>query len=255
MPVTRVQATTSTGSRPSGRNSGRPDARTELRKARERRGLSLDDVSQQARIPRHYIVALERGDVDVLPAGRFRSAYHRQYRSFLGLPPMAEDITAQADAPFHDEPEVTSTTNTIPRGDEIPTVRLVASGFAFTLLVVLLLRVGAVVLESPPAFLTPDPEEAVASEVVAADTVAMAQSVALRAIEDVRVSVTTDEGVVRKGVLPGGESVSIASDGPITLEIADLTRVRVRYNGSRLEPLHNLSKGWRLVFLPDETGE
>ncbi len=69
---------------------------TDLRNARQRRGLSLDEVSSQASIPRHYLVALERGDIHVLPQGRFRSGYHRQYRSFLGLPPTAEDLPTQA---------------------------------------------------------------------------------------------------------------------------------------------------------------
>jgi cytoskeletal protein RodZ len=231
-----------------------PSPRSVLRRARKRRGLSLDDVAHQARIPRRYVVALERGDVDVLPHGRFRSGYHRQYRSFLGLPPVAEGhVSAKPSAPSEAR-EVTGTTGTIPRGDEIPTFRLVASGFAFTLLVVLILRVGSVVLESPPAFLNfnaaaPETSESLAA--AAAEGIAKAQRIGLRAIEDVRVSVTTTEGTIRHGVLPGGESVSIESDGPITLEIADLTRVRVRYNGSRLEPLHNLSKGRRLVFVPE----
>ncbi len=233
-----------------------PRRRSDLRQARKRRGLTLDDVSHQARIPRRYVVALERGDIDVLPHGRFRSGYHRQYRSFLGLPPVAEDQTASRPADPEAPQELTGTTGTIPRSDEIPVLRLVASGFAFTLLVVLLLRVGAVVLESPPAFLTDGAADSEASDqvgIAAAEGIAKAQTIGLRAIEDVRVSVLTTEGVIREGILPGGESVSVESDGPITLDIADLTRVRVRYNGSRLEPLHNLSKGRRLVFVPEPT--
>lgn len=257
------------------------ELRADLRSARERRGLTLDDVSAQARIPRHYIVALERGDVDILPHGRFRSAYHRQYRSFLGLPPVAEDRPTMVDPERgtaldpHGDPstELTGTTGTMPRGDEIPTMRLIASGFAFTLLVVLVLRVGAVVVEAPlPDFLasadTPSPDDIITIDPSAAAVVptpaaepvpaapavpTAAQSVKLRAIEDVRVAVTTDEGTVRRGILPGGQSFAVESDGPITLEISDLTRVRVRYNGNRLEPLHNLSKGRRLVFVPEAT--
>ncbi len=242
--------------RPSARPTASPKPRSELRRARKRRGLSLEEVSQQAKIPRRYLLALERGDTDVLPHGRFRSGYHRQYRSFLGLPPVAEGLAVAPKPDFDAPSEVTGTTGTLPRFDEIPILRLVASGFAFTLLVVLLLRVGALVVETPPTFFGLDASGTESSEsetdAAAAPPVA-AQSVVLRAIEDVRVGVTTDKGTVRRGVLPGGESVTIDSDGPITLDIADLTRVRVRYNGSRLEPLHNLSKGRRLVFLPEPT--
>ena len=82
--------------------------RSDLRRARKRRGLTLDDVAHQARIPRRYVVALERGDVNVLPHGRFRSGYHRQYRSFLGLPPVAENQVSSKPAEPEEAPEVTT---------------------------------------------------------------------------------------------------------------------------------------------------
>jgi DNA-binding XRE family transcriptional regulator len=231
----------------------RPTPHSELRRARERRGLSVDDVANQAKIPRQYIKALERGDTSALEPGPFRKAYHRNYRSFLGLPPMAEDLKIKAPAQQLDEPEVTSTTGTIPRGDEIPTLRLILSGFAFTLLVVMVLRVGAVMVDSPTwlDFGTTDAAE----DLAAAAALEPAQVVGLRAIEDVRVNVITDEGTIREGVLRGGKSISVKTDGPISIEISDLTRVRLRYNDSRLEPLHNLSKGRRLVFLPDSRAD
>ena len=258
---------------------------TDLRNARERRGLSLDEVSSLMRVPRHYLLALERGDIDVLPQGPFRTSYHSRYRSFLGLPPTAEDIPTQAlrrseatehHSPEHDE-ELTGTTGTMPRHEELPTLRLIAAGFAVTLLVVLGLRVGNTVLENPASFGLGDEADAPAAQFstvvmsegsasapqtpqTAPSTAAAADSdptasqrVHLRAIEDVRVSVETDEGSVRRGIVPGGDSFSVATDGPISLEISDLTRVVVRYNGKRIEPLHNLSKGRKLVFLPEET--
>ncbi len=233
--------------------SRRRVARSELQRARERRGLTIEDCAAQCKIQPVYLVALERGDTTTLKPGSFRQTYHRQYRSFLGLPPMAEDLAKRPAAPPREEPvEITSTTGTMPRGDELPTTRLVASGFAFTLLVVLLLRVGALLAESPPAFFAEDATAAAPEAAAGAAAPTSAQTVGLRAIEDVRVSVTTDEGTIRRGILPGGEAVTIESDGPITVEISDLTRVTVRYNESRLEPLHNLSKGRRLVFLPGE---
>jgi cytoskeletal protein RodZ len=236
-----------------------------------------------------YLVALERGDIDALPQGTFRTYYHSEYRSFLGLPPTAEDLPTQA---LHQAapPQVAPTdpeadlTGTIPRHEELPTLRLIASGFAVTLLVVLGLRVGSVVMENPAAFgfgddaaatessaqfstvvmsegtasggpKAPSAAPSTASTAIVSATAdpTARQRVHLRAIEDVRVSVETDEGSVRRGIVPGGDSFSVATDGPISLEISDLTRVVVRYNGKRIEPLHNLSKGRRLVFVPEET--
>ena len=58
----------------------------DLRQERERRGLSLDEVSQRSRIPRNYLLALESGEVGGLPRGPFLESYQRQYLLFLGLP-------------------------------------------------------------------------------------------------------------------------------------------------------------------------
>ncbi len=233
----------------------------ELQNARERKGLSLDDVSSQVRIPRRYLVALESGDVDVLPPGSFRSTYHRQYRSFLGLPPIAEDFASPAAEREAPTTEVTSTTGTIPRSDEIPTSRLIMSGFAVTLLLVLLMQLGSVVVDrwNLPSKLLAGDEDAAAAADPTVDAAAeeapvgptVAQTVRLRAIEDVRVFVQTPEGVQRKGVIPGGETYDVESNGIITIEVSNLTRVVVTYNGNRIEPLHNLSKGRRLVFVPE----
>lgn len=233
---------------------------SELQSARERRGLSLDDVSQQARIPRHYLVALERNDTDVLPEGRFRDAYERQYRSFLGLPRVLESTRLPRPAePTAPPLETTGTTGTMLHLETAPTRRLLGVGFIFTLVVALSVRLGASVLQRPPADI-PTPPPLPTTEPIrtppaptAPEVAATAHRVSLRAIENVRVKVETTEGTVRKGVLPGGKSVEVDSDGPITVEVSDLTRVVVHYNGDRIEPLHNLSQGRRLVFVPEGT--
>ena len=37
----------------------------------------------------------------------------------------------------------------------------------------------------------------------------------------------------------------------VALEVADLNKVQITYNQETLEPLHNLSRGRRLVFIRD----
>ncbi len=58
-----------------------------LRRAREARGLALDAVAGATRIARRYLEALERGDLDSLPAGPFGKGYIRSYAKVLGIDP------------------------------------------------------------------------------------------------------------------------------------------------------------------------
>lgn len=58
-----------------------------LRKAREARGLALEGVAEATRIARRHLEALERSDLDALPAGPFGKGYVRSYAKLLGIDP------------------------------------------------------------------------------------------------------------------------------------------------------------------------
>jgi len=58
-----------------------------LKDAREARGLSLDEVAKTTRIARHHLEALEKGDLDALPAGPFAKGFIEAYAKALGLDP------------------------------------------------------------------------------------------------------------------------------------------------------------------------
>ncbi len=58
-----------------------------LRRAREARGLALDAVADATRIARRHLEALERSDLDALPAGPFGKGYVRSYAKLLGIDP------------------------------------------------------------------------------------------------------------------------------------------------------------------------
>jgi transcriptional regulator with XRE-family HTH domain len=59
----------------------------QLRRAREARGLALDRVADATRIARRHLEALERSDLEALPAGPFGKGYVRAYAEFLGVDP------------------------------------------------------------------------------------------------------------------------------------------------------------------------
>jgi cytoskeletal protein RodZ len=58
-----------------------------LRRAREARGLTLAAVADKTRIALRHLEALERGDLEAVPAGPFGKSYIRSYAEVLGIDP------------------------------------------------------------------------------------------------------------------------------------------------------------------------
>ncbi|WP_347302070.1 helix-turn-helix transcriptional regulator [Croceibacterium sp. TMG7-5b_MA50] len=63
----------------------------ELRAAREARGLSLEQVAADTRIPQRHLVTLESGAFHTLPGRTYATGFARSYAKVLGLDP---DVTA-----------------------------------------------------------------------------------------------------------------------------------------------------------------
>jgi cytoskeletal protein RodZ len=62
-----------------------PTAGERLRAAREKTGLSLEDVAAQTRIPQRHLAAIETGDWDSLPAPTYTIGFAKSYASAVGL--------------------------------------------------------------------------------------------------------------------------------------------------------------------------
>jgi cytoskeletal protein RodZ len=58
-----------------------------LRRARQQRGVSLQQIAQSTKIPLRHLEALERDDLATLPAGMYRRAHVRAYATAVGLDP------------------------------------------------------------------------------------------------------------------------------------------------------------------------
>ena len=56
-----------------------------LRAAREERGLSLEDVAAQTRIPQRHLESIEVADWDKLPAPTYTTGFAKSYASAVGL--------------------------------------------------------------------------------------------------------------------------------------------------------------------------
>lgn len=56
-----------------------------LRAAREEKGVSLEDVAAQTRIPQRHLASIETGDWDSLPAPTYTIGFAKSYASAVGL--------------------------------------------------------------------------------------------------------------------------------------------------------------------------
>ncbi|PLX22065.1 hypothetical protein C0584_00885 [Candidatus Parcubacteria bacterium] len=57
----------------------------DLKRAREERGLGLEEVSRQTKINLKYLRAIESGDFSALPSGLYARKFLKQYAKFLSL--------------------------------------------------------------------------------------------------------------------------------------------------------------------------
>ncbi|KRT34971.1 helix-turn-helix domain-containing protein [Acetomicrobium hydrogeniformans] len=81
-----------------------------LRRTREERGLSLDDVAKDTKIPRSHLLAIESGEMDRLPGRIFARFFIKEYLSYLGL----SELWSQYDSflPMDEQVEISSVLGT-----------------------------------------------------------------------------------------------------------------------------------------------
>jgi cytoskeletal protein RodZ len=77
-----------------------------LRRTREERGLSLEDVAKDTKIPRSHLLAIESGEMDRLPGRIFARFFIKEYLSYLGL----SELWSQYDSflPMDEQVEISS---------------------------------------------------------------------------------------------------------------------------------------------------
>ena len=65
--------------------TGGPSVGERLRAARDEKGLSLEDIAAQTRIPRRHLEAIEAAEWDRLPAPTYTIGFARSYAAVVGL--------------------------------------------------------------------------------------------------------------------------------------------------------------------------
>lgn len=73
-----------------------------LRREREMRGITLDEIAESTKISRRHLESLEKEDFDSLPGGIFNKGFVRAYARFLGID--EEQAVADYAANSHEAP-------------------------------------------------------------------------------------------------------------------------------------------------------
>jgi cytoskeleton protein RodZ len=185
-----------------------------LREAREAKGLSVEDIAAQTRIPTRHLSSLEESDWDKLPAATYSVGFAKNYAGAVGLDraEISEQLRAEMGGtrlPVA-HPEIYETADparAMPKG-------LVIGALALLVLVVLALSwlSNRSMQADQPVAEASDATEPVAPAVAAPATPAPAPGtgpVVLTATEPVWIEVKDGATVLKQGQLAAGQSFEV----------------------------------------------
>jgi cytoskeletal protein RodZ len=184
-----------------------------LKEAREAKGLSVEDVAAETRIPTRHLTSLEESDWDQLPAATYSIGFAKNYAGVVGLDraEISEQLRAEMGgrlaAAVHPEVyEAVDPARTMPKG-------LVIGALALLVLVVIALswlsnrsmRTEEPVADSSAV----PPPVATAAPPVAAPPPVAAGPVVLTATEPVWLEIKDGTAVLKQGQMAPGETYQL----------------------------------------------
>lgn len=192
-----------------------------LRAAREQKGLGLEDIAAQTRIPLRHLESIERGEWDKLPAPTYSIGFARSYASCVDLD--RTEIADQLRGEMGGQRPTSSTAEVFEPADPARTMPkwLVFGAIAAVLLLVLVMTwLSRRSLEDSAA----PTNEAASAASAPATTAAPAPEpatgpVVLTANEEVWISVKDGPVVLKQGTLAAGQRYDV----PVTAKAPTLT--------------------------------
>ncbi len=188
-----------------------------LRAAREQRGLSLEDVAAQTRIPQRHLESIENAEWDRLPAPTYTTGFAKSYASAVGLDrtEVGEQLRAELGGR---RPTTAATTEIFEPADPARTMPkwLVFGAIAAVILLVLVLSwMNERSLEGPdqPAVAESAPAPPPPSQVPAQQQAPAAQGpVVLTATAPAWIQVTDGGKSLFSGELTPGQSYTVPAN-------------------------------------------
>jgi cytoskeleton protein RodZ len=192
-----------------------PTVGERLRAAREEKGLSLEDLAAQTRIPQRHLESLETGDWDKLPHPTYTTGFAKSYASAVGLD--RAEIGEQLRAEMGGERTTATTAEVFEPADPARTMpkSLVFGAIAAVILLVVLmtwlnersLSEGEDTNSAPAPTQPAQPAQRPAAQPAAAP--AAQGAVVLTATEPVWIQVTDQGKTLFSGQLGAGQSFTV----------------------------------------------
>ena len=181
-----------------------------LRESREAKGMKIEEIAAQTRIPTRHLASLEVGDWDKLPAATYSIGFAKNYASAVGLDrnEIGDQLRAEmgGSRPVFASPEVYEAADparTMPKG-------LVVGALVLLVLVVLaLMWMNNRSLEPDPVAEAANVEAPVDSPVAPAAAPAAAGPVVLTATDSVWLEIKDGTTVLKQGLLERGQSFEV----------------------------------------------
>lgn len=190
-----------------------------LRTAREEKGLSLQEIALQTRIPIRHLEHIERGEWDSLPAATYSVGFARSYAQSVGLEPSEIGAQVREQMGLVRGPSGPVTAHYEPADPaRVPPLPFALIVVALGILLVagyFIWRSSAVDGDAPPAEIVetpaPQPEAAPAPKPAAPPPVPSSGPVVLTAIEDVWLRIEEASGgpALYQGTLKAGERYEV----------------------------------------------
>jgi cytoskeletal protein RodZ len=222
------------------------DIGSELRQAREARGLTIDALAAITRIQPRVLVGLERNDLSAIPPRPYARGFVATYAREVGLDP---DRTVQTYfAQFESDTPRPSVPPAVPLPSDSRRRPVVATA------AVLALAIAAVVMFWQPDAAAPPPASRTVGTSGTADPAATTQPegpppspaavrdeseivVMLQTERAVWIAATTDGVRVLYRTIPPGTTETLRAQEAITLRVGDAGAVRLSVNGGPAEPM------------------
>ena len=218
-----------------------------LRKAREHRGLTLDEAARDTKLRTDLLAALEDESFDALLGDVYVRAALRTYAQYLGLSP---DKVAAAYARHAEDPEPPAPPQKAGRIEQAMAATRIRDNQKFLLiaaitLLLILLAVGLLARDNgtPPPAAIPT----TAASPIPADRSIDAILVAQR---DASATVTVD-GAPETFRMTEGEERAFSATDDLTIELADGGSVQVILNGRDLGAPGEPGQTWTKTFTYD----
>lgn len=239
-----------------------PTVGQRLRAAREEKGLSLEDIAAQTRIPRRHLESIETGEWDLLPAPTYTTGFAKSYASAVGLD--RTEIGDQLRAEMGGQRFATNQTEVFEAADPrrtMPKWLVIGTIIGVIVLVVLMSWLNRRSLEQPDQTNNATTEENAAAPAATttkpvaqpAPAAAQGQAVVLSATDAVWLQITDKGAVLYSGILQAGQTFTVppSAMAPV-LKTAKAEALKVMVGSTLAPPVGPAAKKVTVSLLPQD---